>query len=54
MNPLLYALPRRDDTIEVRMLGWLARSLPATGTPEGVGAARQPPEFLEAGDVVEA
>lgn len=26
----------------------------ATGTPEGVGFARQPPEFLRAGDVVEA
>ena len=25
----------------------------ATGTPEGVGFARQPPEFLAAGDVVE-
>lgn len=25
----------------------------ATGTPEGVGFARQPPEFLSAGDVVE-
>jgi 2-keto-4-pentenoate hydratase/2-oxohepta-3-ene-1,7-dioic acid hydratase in catechol pathway len=26
----------------------------ATGTPSGVGAARTPPEFLQAGDVVEA
>jgi 2-keto-4-pentenoate hydratase/2-oxohepta-3-ene-1,7-dioic acid hydratase in catechol pathway len=25
----------------------------ATGTPEGVGFARTPPEFLKAGDVVE-
>jgi 2-keto-4-pentenoate hydratase/2-oxohepta-3-ene-1,7-dioic acid hydratase in catechol pathway len=25
----------------------------ATGTPEGVGSARNPPEFLKAGDVVE-
>ena len=25
----------------------------ATGTPSGVGFARQPPEFLYAGDVVE-
>ncbi len=25
----------------------------ATGTPEGVGFARQPPEYLAAGDVVE-
>jgi 2-keto-4-pentenoate hydratase/2-oxohepta-3-ene-1,7-dioic acid hydratase in catechol pathway len=25
----------------------------ATGTPDGVGAARNPPEFLKAGDVVE-
>jgi 2-keto-4-pentenoate hydratase/2-oxohepta-3-ene-1,7-dioic acid hydratase in catechol pathway len=24
----------------------------ATGTPSGVGFARQPPEFLKAGDVV--
>ena len=24
----------------------------ATGTPEGVGAARKPPEFLKPGDVV--
>ena len=31
-----------------------AGTLIATGTPEGVGAARQPPEFLTAGDVVEA
>jgi 2-keto-4-pentenoate hydratase/2-oxohepta-3-ene-1,7-dioic acid hydratase in catechol pathway len=26
----------------------------ATGTPEGVGFARTPPEFLRVGDVVEA
>jgi 2-keto-4-pentenoate hydratase/2-oxohepta-3-ene-1,7-dioic acid hydratase in catechol pathway len=26
----------------------------ATGTPSGVGFARNPPEFLKAGDVVEA
>ncbi len=26
----------------------------ATGTPDGVGAARTPPEFLKAGDVVES
>ncbi len=26
----------------------------ATGTPEGVGFARQPPEFLRPGDLVEA
>jgi 2-keto-4-pentenoate hydratase/2-oxohepta-3-ene-1,7-dioic acid hydratase in catechol pathway len=25
----------------------------ATGTPEGVGFARTPPEFLKAGDIVE-
>ena len=25
-----------------------------TGTPEGVGFARKPPEFLNAGDVMEA
>jgi 2-keto-4-pentenoate hydratase/2-oxohepta-3-ene-1,7-dioic acid hydratase in catechol pathway len=29
-------------------------TLIATGTPEGVGFARQPPEFLRPGDVVEA
>ena len=29
-------------------------TLIATGTPEGVGFARQPPEFLRAGDVMEA
>jgi 2-keto-4-pentenoate hydratase/2-oxohepta-3-ene-1,7-dioic acid hydratase in catechol pathway len=32
----------------------LPGSLIATGTPEGVGFARQPPEFLRPGDVVEA
>jgi 2-keto-4-pentenoate hydratase/2-oxohepta-3-ene-1,7-dioic acid hydratase in catechol pathway len=32
----------------------LPGSLIATGTPEGVGFARQPPEFLHPGDVVEA
>jgi 2-keto-4-pentenoate hydratase/2-oxohepta-3-ene-1,7-dioic acid hydratase in catechol pathway len=31
-----------------------AGTLIATGTPEGVGFARTPPEFLEPGDVVEA
>ncbi len=25
----------------------------ATGTPEGVGISRTPPEFMKAGDVVE-
>ena len=29
-------------------------TLIATGTPEGVGYARTPPEFIQAGDVVEA
>jgi 2-keto-4-pentenoate hydratase/2-oxohepta-3-ene-1,7-dioic acid hydratase in catechol pathway len=32
----------------------LPGSLIATGTPEGVGFARQPPEFLRPGDLVEA
>jgi 2-keto-4-pentenoate hydratase/2-oxohepta-3-ene-1,7-dioic acid hydratase in catechol pathway len=32
----------------------LPGTLIATGTPEGVGFARQPPEFLRPGDVVEA
>ncbi len=32
----------------------LAGSVIATGTPDGVGFARTPPEFLQAGDVVEA
>ncbi len=32
----------------------LPGTLLATGTPEGVGFARQPPEFLRPGDVVEA
>jgi 2-keto-4-pentenoate hydratase/2-oxohepta-3-ene-1,7-dioic acid hydratase in catechol pathway len=31
-----------------------AGTLIATGTPDGVGFARKPPEFLEPGDVVEA
>jgi 2-keto-4-pentenoate hydratase/2-oxohepta-3-ene-1,7-dioic acid hydratase in catechol pathway len=31
-----------------------AGTLIATGTPEGVGFARKPPEFLRPGDVVEA
>jgi len=31
-----------------------AGSIVATGTPDGVGFARTPPEFLKAGDVVEA
>jgi 2-keto-4-pentenoate hydratase/2-oxohepta-3-ene-1,7-dioic acid hydratase in catechol pathway len=25
----------------------------STGTPEGVGFARKPPEYLQAGDIVE-
>ena len=29
-------------------------TLIATGTPEGVGFARTPPEFIQVGDVVEA
>src|SRR2546430_13724305 len=32
----------------------LAGSVIATGTPDGVGFARTPPEFLQAGDVMEA
>lgn len=28
-------------------------SIIATGTPDGVGFARQPPEFLHPGDVME-
>jgi 2-keto-4-pentenoate hydratase/2-oxohepta-3-ene-1,7-dioic acid hydratase in catechol pathway len=32
----------------------LPGSIIATGTPEGVGFARQPPEFLHPGDLVEA
>ncbi len=32
----------------------LPGTLIATGTPEGVGVARKPPEFIRAGDVVEA
>ena len=32
----------------------LPGALVATGTPEGVGFARRPPEFLRPGDVVEA
>jgi 2-keto-4-pentenoate hydratase/2-oxohepta-3-ene-1,7-dioic acid hydratase in catechol pathway len=42
------------------IIEWLSRGLTliagdiiATGTPEGVGLARTPPEFLEEGDVVE-
>jgi 2-keto-4-pentenoate hydratase/2-oxohepta-3-ene-1,7-dioic acid hydratase in catechol pathway len=31
----------------------LAASLIATGTPDGVGFARTPPEFLQPGDVME-
>jgi len=32
----------------------LAGSIIATGTPDGVGFARTPPEFLKPGDVMEA
>src|SRR5205807_9025446 len=32
----------------------LAGSMIATGTPDGVGFARTPPEFLKSGDVMEA
>jgi 2-keto-4-pentenoate hydratase/2-oxohepta-3-ene-1,7-dioic acid hydratase in catechol pathway len=32
----------------------LAGSIIATGTPDGVGFARKPPQFLKAGDVMEA
>ncbi|TMF93175.1 MAG: fumarylacetoacetate hydrolase family protein, partial [Chloroflexi bacterium] len=31
-----------------------AGTIIATGTPDGVGFARTPPEFLKPGDVVEA
>jgi 2-keto-4-pentenoate hydratase/2-oxohepta-3-ene-1,7-dioic acid hydratase in catechol pathway len=45
-----------DAIIEWASVGMTLPSgtLIATGTPEGVGAARQPPEFLKPGDVVEA
>jgi 2-keto-4-pentenoate hydratase/2-oxohepta-3-ene-1,7-dioic acid hydratase in catechol pathway len=42
------------------IIEWLSRGLTliagdiiATGTPEGVGLARTPPEFLQEGDMVE-
>lgn len=45
-----------DAIIEWLSIGMtlLPGMLIATGTPEGVGFARKPPEFLRAGDVVEA
>jgi 2-keto-4-pentenoate hydratase/2-oxohepta-3-ene-1,7-dioic acid hydratase in catechol pathway len=45
-----------DALIEWLSLGMtlLPGMLVATGTPEGVGFARQPPEFLKPGDLVEA
>ncbi len=45
-----------DATIEWCSKGMtlLPGSLIATGTPDGVGFARKPPEFLKAGDVMES
>ena len=43
------------------IIEWLSKGLTlepgdviATGTPEGVGMGRTPPEFLQNGDIVEA
>ena len=45
-----------DAVIEWVSMGMtlLAGSIIATGTPDGVGFARTPPEFLKPGDVMEA
>jgi len=50
---MIYAVDALVSWLSVGMT-LLPGSLIATGTPEGVGFARQPPEFLRPGDLVEA
>jgi 2-keto-4-pentenoate hydratase/2-oxohepta-3-ene-1,7-dioic acid hydratase in catechol pathway len=50
---LIYNLPVIIETLSAG-LTLEAGDIIATGTPAGVGFARQPPEYLQPGDVVEA
>ncbi len=50
---LIYTLPAIIETLSAG-LTLEPGDIIATGTPAGVGFARQPPEFLQPGDVVEA
>jgi 2-keto-4-pentenoate hydratase/2-oxohepta-3-ene-1,7-dioic acid hydratase in catechol pathway len=52
-SDMIYAVDALISWLSVGMT-LLPGSLIATGTPEGVGFARQPPEFLRPGDLVEA
>jgi 2-keto-4-pentenoate hydratase/2-oxohepta-3-ene-1,7-dioic acid hydratase in catechol pathway len=51
-NMMIFSIPR---TIAVLSIGMTLEpgDIIATGTPSGVGFARNPPEFLQPGDVVE-
>jgi 2-keto-4-pentenoate hydratase/2-oxohepta-3-ene-1,7-dioic acid hydratase in catechol pathway len=49
---MLFDLPTLISELS-RGLTLEAGDIIATGTPDGIGAARQPPEFLKPGDVVE-
>jgi 2-keto-4-pentenoate hydratase/2-oxohepta-3-ene-1,7-dioic acid hydratase in catechol pathway len=49
---MLFNLPSIIEHLSLGM-SLLPGDIIATGTPSGVGFARQPPEFLKAGDVVE-
>jgi len=50
---MIYAVDRIISWVSVGMT-LLPGAVIATGTPEGVGFARRPPEFLRPGDLVEA
>ncbi len=51
-NDLIFGVPALVEWLS-RYMTFHAGDLIWTGTPEGVGAARTPPRFLRAGDVVE-
>lgn len=50
---LIFDVPTLVSTLS-RSIELLPGDVIATGTPQGVGFARTPPEFLEVGDVIEA
>jgi 2-keto-4-pentenoate hydratase/2-oxohepta-3-ene-1,7-dioic acid hydratase in catechol pathway len=49
----VFKLPRLIHEFSAGMELWPGDII-ITGTPEGVGFARKPPEFMKIGDVVEA
>lgn len=51
---LYFKLPRLIHDLSLGQGCWSPANTPSTGTPEGVGYARNPPEFLKAGDLLES